>query len=53
MEVNLNILIIVGVCAVILIAFTVWRNLKDKKDLTDMMNEEDKIKDEPDLKNDE
>jgi len=37
------ILAIFGLCAIILIIFLVWRNLKDKNDLSEELNEMDKF----------
>lgn len=40
MEVNWMILGIVVFCAIILIVYLIWKNLKDKKELEKFLNEE-------------
>lgn len=49
METNWMILAIVIVCALIVIILLVWRNLKDKEDLTEILDEMDKNENLADL----
>jgi len=53
METNWMILAIVIVCALIVIILLVWRNLKDKEDLTEILNDMDKNETESGLDDDE
>ncbi len=46
METNWILLGIVVIAALILVGYLIMRNLEDKEDLTKMMNEEDRIKEE-------
>lgn len=46
MEINWIILTLVLICAIVLIIYLVKRNLKDKKELTRLLNSETKIENE-------
>ena len=40
MDVNWTVLGIVAFCAIILIVYLIWKNLKDKEDVTKSFNEQ-------------
>lgn len=53
METNWTIILIVALCILILVIFLVWKNRKDEKELTDVLNKDFKnINDrEPEIDN--
>ena len=53
MEINWIIIAIAGVCVIIIVAFLIWKNEKDKKELTKFLNNEYKKEDESELNNDD
>lgn len=53
MEVNWTVLGIVAFCAIILIVYLIWKNLKDKKEVEKFFNEEIKTEKKFELDEDE
>ena len=53
MEVNWTVLGIVAVCAIILIVYLIWKNLKDKEDATIFFNEQIKTQKKLESEDDE